>query len=294
MVLTCLLSTCDRLGEPLTDDGVRFVSAATVSLEAYAASFTSAFEGYPVKISVDAVWLARRARYEQHDLLNSLVALDGAEAVGMAVLAVRGTRGWVGGFGVVPRLRGRGLGRRLMAALVERARAAGLRRLSLEVLKGNAAAIRLYEQAGMRVTRDLLVLERPAGWAGDATRRGAAPREAPAAELLEHFTRLHPEPPVWQREPASLLVTDLRGLYLGPRSRPRAYALVRHAPDGDTFLSDLAAADARQARAMCAALGRMDYPLKIHNEPEHGPFAAPLLEHGFRELMRQHEMVMEL
>lgn len=273
---------------------MRFAPATSVPLEAFAAAFTSAFEGYPVDVKVDITWLARRARYEQHDLLNSLVAFEGAEAVGMAVLAARGTRGWVGGFGVVPRWRGRGLGRRLMSALVERARASGLRHLSLEVLAGNTPAIRLYERAGMRITRDLLVMERPAEWAAPAPRRRPAPQEAPAAELLEHFTRLHPEPPAWQREPAGLLAADLRGLYLGPRTRPRAYALVRHTQEGDTFLSDLAAADARQARALCAALGHVEGALKINNEPERSPFAAPLLEHGFRELMRQHQMSMEL
>jgi ribosomal protein S18 acetylase RimI-like enzyme len=271
---------------------LRFASAATVPLEAFAAAFTSSFEGYPVNISVDSVWLARRVRYEQHDLLNSLVVLDGPETVGMAVLAVRGQRGWVGGFGVVPRWRGRGLGRRLMSELVARARAAGLGRLSLEVLVGNTAAIKLYERAGMRVTRDLLILERPAEWAG--TPKGRPPREAAAAELLEHFTRLHPEPPVWQRELASLLVLDQRGLYLGARSRPRAYVLFRRTAEGETLLSDLAAAGARQARAMCAALGHVGAALNVINEPERSPFAAPLLEHGFREVLRQHEMTMEL
>ncbi len=278
----------------MADDGVRFVSAATVSLEAYAAAFTSAFEGYPVAISVDATWLARRVRYEQHDLLNSLVVFDGTEVAGMAVLGVRGPRGWVGGFGVVPRWRGRGLARRLMSELVARARAAGLHSLSLEVLAGNTAALRLYERAGMRVTRDLLVLERPAEWKAPATPRVAAPQEAPAAGLLEHFTRLHREAPAWQREPASLLTAKLRGLYLGPRSRPRAYALVKYTAEGDAHLSDLAAADARQARAMCAALGRLGCALKVQNEPERSPYVAPLLEHGFAEVLRQHEMTMEL
>lgn len=273
---------------------MRFVSAATVSLEAFAAAFTSAFEGYPVNISVDAVWLARRARYEQHDLLNSLVAFEGDEAVGMAVMAARGARGWCGGFGVVPRWRGRGLARRLMSELVGRARASGLRRLSLEVLQGNTAARRLYERAGMRVTRDLLVMERAAGWEAAKTPRGAPPQEAPAAELLEQFTRLHPEPPAWQREPASLLAAKLRGLYLGARARPRAYALVKYTAEGDAHLSDLAAADARQARAMCAALGGLGCALRVQNEPERSPYVAPLLEHGFAEVLRQHEMTMEL
>lgn len=278
----------------MTDDGVRFVSAATVSLEAFAAAFTATFEGYPVPVSVDAVWLARRARYEQHDLLNSLIAFEGAEAVGTAVLAARGARGWVGGFGVVPRWRGRGLARRLMSELLGRARASGLRRLSLEVLQGNTAALRLYERAGMSLTRDLLILERPAEWRAATTTRGAAPREAAPEGLLEHFTRLHPVPPSWQREPASLLASKLRGLYLGRRARPRAYALVKYTGEDEAHLSDLAAADARQARAMCATFGRLGCALKIQNEPERSPYVVPLLEHGFVEVLRQHEMVMDL
>lgn len=273
---------------------MRFVSASSVPLEAFAAAFTSAFEGYPVTFKVDTVWLGRRVRQEQYDLLNSLVVLEGAETVGMAVLAVRGTRGWCGGFGVVPRWRGRGLGQQLMSELVGKARASGLRCLSLEVLAGNTAAIRLYERAGMRVTRDLLVLERPAEWTPPANQRSAAPHEAPAAELLGHFARLHREPPVWQREPASMLVLEPRGFYLGARARPRAYALFRRSAEGETFLHDLAAADTRQARAMCAELRHIEGVLKINNEPERSPFVAPLLEHGFREVLRQHEMMMEL
>jgi hypothetical protein len=181
-----------------------------------------------------------------------------------------------------------------MSELVGGARASGLRRLSLEVLQGNTAALQLYERAGMRVTRDLLIMERPADWKASATPRGAAPQEAPAEELLEHFMRLHTEPPAWQREPAGLLAAKLRGLYLGPRSRPRAYALVKYTAEGEAHLSDLAAADARHARAMCAALGGLGCALRIQNEPGRSPYVAPLLAHGFTEVMRQHEMTMEL
>lgn len=279
----------------MTDDRVRLVSASSVSLEAFAAAFTAAFEGYPLPVTVDAAWLARRARFEQHDLSNSIVALEGDEPAGMAALAVRGERGWVGGFGVVPRWRGRGLSRRLLSELVGRARAAGVRRLSLEVLQGNTAALRLYERAGMTVARDLLILERPADWTGPAAAaRAADPEEAPAEELLEHFKRLHPEPPAWQREPASLLTMNLCGLYLGRRSRPTAYALVKYVAEDEAYLNDLAAADARHARAMCAALGRLGRALKVQNEPERSPYVAPLLELGFAEVLRQHEMTMEL
>jgi ribosomal protein S18 acetylase RimI-like enzyme len=270
---------------------LRFVSAASLSLEAYAAAINDAFEGYPVQITFNAPMLARRIRFEQHDLESSLVALDGDEAVGMAGLAVRGKRGWVSGFGVVPRWRRRGLGRRLMSAVLERARAEGLRQLSLDVLTENRAAIRLYEGAGMRVTRDLLILDRPAEYAT----RGGKIREAEAGELLKHYWRLHAEPPAWQRELASLVAAELRGLYVGGRRRPRAYALLgRGRHDGNTYASDLAAADPAHAEEMCAALDRLAGSLKIINEPERSPFAAPLLAHGFVEILRQHEMTMEL
>jgi GNAT superfamily N-acetyltransferase len=278
----------------LTDDGVRFVSAATASLEAYAAAITASFEGYPVQIAFTTPMLARRVRFEQQDLESSLLALYGGEAVGMAGLAVRGGRGWVSGFGVVPAWRRKGLGRRLMSALLERARGCGLRHLQLEVLAGNDAARRLYEGVGMRVTRDLLVLDRPADSAPRAAGRAGRPREAPAVELLTHYWRLHPEPPAWQRELPSLLAADLRGLYVGGRRRPRAYALLGRGRDGNTYVSDLAADGAEDAEAMCAALDRVAAPMRIINEPERGPFAASLLAHGFGEAMRQHEMTMEL
>ncbi|HEX7314250.1 MAG TPA: GNAT family N-acetyltransferase [Pyrinomonadaceae bacterium] len=274
---------------------MKFVPAATVSLETYAAAITSSFEGYPVQINFTAPMLARRVRFEQHDLESSLLVLDGDEAIGMAGLAIRGVRGWVSGFGVVPSWRRRGLGRRLMSALLERARDYGLRQLTLDVLEGNDGAIRLYESAGLRITRDLLIFERPADYAPRAAGRRRPPSEAPAAELLTHHWRLHPEPPAWQRELPALIAADLRGFYVGGRRRPRAYALVGYGRgDGNTYLSDLAAADEAGAEAMCAALGRVAGPTHVINEPERSPYVAPLLAHGFSVVLRQHQMSMEL
>lgn len=279
----------------MSDEPLKIVSAATVSLEAYAAAFTNAFQGYYHPVSHDAGTLARRVRFEHHDLENSLLAYDGGgEVAGVAALAVRGERGWVAGLAVVPEQRGRGRGRELMSALLERARASGLRRLSLEVMAVNDAARRLYEWAGMSVTRDLLVLERPSGHVGREARRARPPREAPPDELLRHYERLHAVPPAWQREMASLLAANLRGLHVGGRRRPSAYALVGYGRDGNTYVSDLAAAGDAGAEALCAALERLPGTLRVVNEPERSPFVAPLQAHGFAEVIRQHEMLMEL
>jgi ribosomal protein S18 acetylase RimI-like enzyme len=52
------------------------------------------------------------------------------------------------GMGLLPAYRGRGLGRSLLRATLEAARAAGLVRIELEVLASNRAAIALYEKHG--------------------------------------------------------------------------------------------------------------------------------------------------
>jgi GNAT superfamily N-acetyltransferase len=277
--------------EPVSDNGLRIVPAATLSLGEFADAFTAAFGGYQYPIILDVSRLARRLRHEQYDLEHSLVAYEEDEAVGVAALAVRAETGWCAGLGVVPARRGQGLGRRLFDALVERARGGGLLRLSLEVLVRNTTARRIYEEAGMRVTRDLLILERTT--TGGMTEVLTA-KQAPPSELLKHFARLHVISPQWSRDLPSLLVKGgMRGLYMGQRTQPDAYALLAEGTDAVTYIFDLAAADAARAREMCAALAAVSAPLKIVNEPEQSLFIAPLIEQGFAEVERQHEMLIE-
>ncbi|MEZ0066585.1 ribosomal protein S18 acetylase RimI-like enzyme [Streptacidiphilus sp. MAP12-20] len=56
------------------------------------------------------------------------------------------------GLCVAPEMRGHGLGRRLVDAALEKARAEGARRVTLRVLGWNAVARALYEKAGFTVT----------------------------------------------------------------------------------------------------------------------------------------------
>lgn len=285
-------------GGALTDDGLTLVSAADVSLAEFAKAFTAGFEGYAHPVVLDGPRLARLARLDNYDLENSFVAYEGGEAVGVAVVAVRASAGWVPALGVVPQRRGRGLGRRMMSAMLERARACGLRRLTLEVLASNETARRIYEELEMRVTRDLVLLDRAAESAAYAKRpaRRLTLKEAGPAELLAHFARLHAARPQWSRDlPSLLLKGGLRGLYLGARARPRAYALLTAGTDGATYLTDLAAESAEDARDLTAALARrVEGQLRVLNEPEESLFIAPLLDNGFVETDRQHEMLLVL
>jgi RimJ/RimL family protein N-acetyltransferase len=84
-----------------------------------------------------------------------LVAEDGGEWLGMAGLYVDPDLPAIAnvwGVWVDPRARGRGAGRALMEAIVERARADGHRRLELTVTDHSPAAPALYESLGFRRT----------------------------------------------------------------------------------------------------------------------------------------------
>lgn len=275
----------------MTSDRLRFAPASSVSLEEYAEAFTAGFSGYPLPHVLDVPKLSRKIRTEQYDLEHSLIAYENDEHAGVAVLAIRGERGWCGGFGIVPRLRGRGVGRLLWEEFLKSARAAGVRKLSLEVLRENEAARRLYESAGMCVVRELLVLEREAGASAP---KGCELKEAESKELLPHFARLHTVAPAWQRELSAALVARTRGLRLGPCGMPRAYALLSEGVDGKTYFTDLAAESEEAARELSSGLARVEGALRVLNEPLQSPFVAPLLEHGFVETLRQYEMTIEL
>src|SRR5437762_3082025 len=89
---------------------------------------------------------ARQLCVAQVDLARSMVALDDQEQVaGLAMLGVRGERGWCGDAAVIPAYQNQGLGQALMRRLSESARQAGLRTITLEVRDNNAPARRVYE-----------------------------------------------------------------------------------------------------------------------------------------------------
>ena len=82
---------------------------------------------------------------------DALVVRDGDEILGYLWARPRGDRLHVVHVITDPAHRGRGVGRALMLAIAERARAAGFRRWMLNVKPENVAARALYERCGMRV-----------------------------------------------------------------------------------------------------------------------------------------------
>lgn len=177
------------------------VPADTIDHEALVALMNEAYSDYDVPMHVDALAFRFMVRSFDLDLAESRVALAGDTAVGIVLLARRGERAWIGGMGVTPAARRQGIGRALMHAALERARALGSREAWLEVLTTNARAIALYEDLGFRHVRrlDVLRIEAPPPAPAGVTTGPIALEDALA------FARLHrrcEEP--WQREEGSV------------------------------------------------------------------------------------------
>ncbi|EGX95527.1 acetyltransferase, gnat family [Cordyceps militaris CM01] len=161
-------------------DTVDIRPGSDFSIAQIATCFNEAFAdyfGHPI------VWTpSGLAEYLPHHCISqtrSLVACPrGSDTpVGFALMAYRDDlpgHARLAGMGVVPSWAGRGVGSRLLAAVVDAARADGTATLWLEVITQNAPAAKLYARHGFTVVRAL------AGWTRDA---GAAAEDEPAAAL---------------------------------------------------------------------------------------------------------------
>ena len=160
---------------------MKLVPSDRYSLAELAELFTRGYEGYFVPMHFDEPTLRYMVEAWDIDLSRSRVAPD----AGLANLAIRGDRAWIGGIAVVPEQRRGGVGRALMEAVLALAPSTVL----LEVIEANEPAIKLYESLGFEKTRVLEV------WRVEAD-------EVPA-ERAARSTLGQTDLP-WQREDASL------------------------------------------------------------------------------------------
>lgn len=270
------------------------VPASTLAPARLAGQFTACYEGYFVPIAVDEATLQAMVRHQDVDLDASLVALSGGEPVGVALLALRDGEGWVAGMGVVPPLRGQGVGRRLLDGLLAAARSRGARRVRLEVIEQNLVAKGLYEQAGFGVTRDVEVWKVPL--------EGIEPADAAEMGLEDALAwigerRTAEEP--WQR--------DARTVLNAAQDRGDTIALVTGAGDRRTgvvalrllgataLLQQLAADEPGAVRELLAGARARGAERAVWVNATAGDPALPeLAALGGACDVRQHEMALHL
>ena len=267
-----------------------------IDLNAIADAFNAVYEDYVMPVRVTAEQMEHHVRSNDIVLAESPLWLDDDGAVvGMAMLGVRGDRGWVGGFGIAKPYRGRGLSHLLIQELIERGRRLSLREIVLEVITTNTAAIRTYERAGFTRQRDLVILlRRPDARTLDID-TSAVTIAVPMLLLANRPQSAHT--PAWQHELRSLTHDDkLTGLAVGPTDAPLAMAVYLVPDDTSIRIADLAAIDHDAAQTLLSALIQRepDRSIALVNEPEGSKALPALYDLGWQEVMRQHEMAYAL
>lgn len=264
---------------------MRRASFAQAPVDEGSAALNRVFERYLVPIAFSSEQLHLHMTYNDVDAAASPLWYDDEGAVlAAALLGIRGTRGWIGGFGVAPEYRGRGYAAQLLETLETTARERGLRSMQLEVLAGNAPAIHAYRSAGYQIARTLRSFERIM----ESARELAGFATAPVGDFVD---RADPMPPCWQRERATIL----NGAASSAVRSGEDYALFRYNAQAAQVLK-LGAGDAGGLERLANAIasGRELARILLLNEPAESPITRHARTAGWNEPFTQYEMRLDL
>ncbi len=140
---------------------MKLVSADNYSLAQLTEAYNQTRVDYIVPMPMNEARLREYIRCYDVDLSASWVAVDGGIVLGLGMLGIREGRAWITRVGVLPSGRRRGIGRKIIEALLATAERRNLGTVWLEVIKGNTPAYQLFISKGFKETRELLVARRP-------------------------------------------------------------------------------------------------------------------------------------
>lgn len=244
------------------------------------------FERYLVPITFSSEQLHLHMSYNDVDAAASPIWYDDdGNVLAAALLAIRGKRGWIGGFGVAPEHRGRGFAVQLLNAIEATARERGVTSIQLEVLADNLPALNVYRNAGFRVTRTLRSFEK-------IVEESKKPRDFVTAAAQDFIDLPDTAAPCWQRERRTLrsgavstAAADGNGNYALFRYNAAAAQVLKVAALDAGRLDDLAHA---------IAAGRVFQSVMLLNEPDESPIAGYARTAHWNEPFVQYEMLLRL
>ena len=197
----------------MTTDDIELIPANQFTIEQLTAIYNQTRVDYMVPMPMNVARLAEYIAVYDVNLENSLVATQGADMLGVAMLGVRKQRAWITRLGVIPNTRRGGVGKALMAGLIGNAERLNLNFVMLEVIKNNVPAHQLFLKTGFVEIGELLVLRRaplippPDPVVADAERL----ERADALTLVERNRGMQP----WTNQSESLVnAYEVSGLHL--------------------------------------------------------------------------------
>jgi ribosomal protein S18 acetylase RimI-like enzyme len=188
---------------------VIFRTPTKEDLPALAKAFQVSFSDYFVPMNMDETHLREFIYVNDIDLkLSFLAETPSGQPVGQALSGRRGEQGWIGGVGLHPEYRGKGIARDLVRKQLMAFRDGGVQEVTLEVLSQNERAMKLYDKLGFETVRDLQYYRHMRPEIDDApVPENLRFEDAPIEAVIEMYTPDHP----WQTMKESLSKgTDLK------------------------------------------------------------------------------------
>ena len=145
---------------PIIGADGKLIPASEFTLDELTGIYNQTRVDYMVPMPMNAARLAEYISVYDVDLEHSLVAMQGDELRGVAMLGVREGRAWITRLGVIPTTRRSGVGEALMVGLLEQAEKLNIQFDMLEVIKNNTPAHTLFLKLGFYEIGELLVLRR--------------------------------------------------------------------------------------------------------------------------------------
>lgn len=175
---------------------VKYIIPTEDDIQALVKAFTVTFSDYFVPMSMDEAHLREFMHLNDIDLgLSVLAVTKDGEPIGQTLSGRRGELGWVGGAGLHPDHRRKGIALEMMRKQLKAFYEAGVQEVLLEVLSQNVRAKKLYDGLGFHDVRELQYYRNLTPDVGSITEPlGHRFEEASAAQALEFYTPDHP----WQ------------------------------------------------------------------------------------------------
>ena len=202
----------------------------TCSFQSAHEAWNAGFKGYFVDLTLPLDRFVQRLSYENISLEHSLIAFEQNRPVGFLLNAFRVNRdkkiAWNGGTGVAPDMRGKGVGKALVAAAIDIYKSECVDIAFLEAIKGNDSAIALYKNNGYQVFDELTNLQSDKSTNFTSTPSVYTVEEVhPAVVGVLDF---YYERSAWQTQWQSLAATGGEAVIVRDRNdSPVAYALFR-------------------------------------------------------------------
>nr|MBN1228303.1 GNAT family N-acetyltransferase [Anaerolineae bacterium] len=272
------------------------VPASALSVDDLLSVFNAAYASYYYPIYLTRHSFQDLVAKEHVDLDSSVAAIANHRAVGLGLLGMRGSRGWVGGMGVIPDYRRKGIARRMLKTLIDEARMNRLNRLVLEVIVDNVKAIILYKENGFITERELIVLT----LSGNRVATGETLPEGITIRALDDLSleaTQQRQPCAWQREIYAGNISDLAGMAAYWQGAGTPVGVCLFSCDGNRgSIYELTGDNTDIGMGLLNNL--LDtYPqsgFTYLNVDEKDPLLHELYRAGFSDYARQYEMALQL